>query len=171
MTIAALGSCIDTEYQYTASWSLVRVVRHGSGLVLLVLHTLDAYDVELDTVPNDLARDVVSNGAHEAFDRDSAELPDVPASDADGMVMVLDARETVPRRAVEKVQPADDAGVQEQLDRAKDRCATDEGQLLADLLGGEAFLLLREQTHDRAPRRSRAVTAVLEDGHDVRTRR
>ena len=118
---------------------------------------------------DDFAGDVVSDGEHEAFDRCRAELPDVAASDADGMVMVLDAREAVPRCAVDEVQLADDSGVQEQLDRAEDRCAPDAGQLLADLFGGEALLLLREEAHDRAPRRSRAIAAVFENSHDVRT--
>ena len=101
--------------------------------------TAVAGDVELHTVPDDLAGDIASNGPEQPFHRCRSELTDIAALNADGMVMMLDSGEAVLGSAVHHGQLADDAGLQQQLDRSVPRRATDGGKLIADLLRRESL--------------------------------
>ena len=126
-----------------------------------------ADDVQLDAVSDDAAGDVAAYCPHETLARRSSELPDIAAPYADGVVMVLDTGQAVLWRAVHEVQPADDAGLQEQLEGPEYRCPSNSGQLRADLLGRESLLLPLEDPDDGAPGSSGSVAPVLQDRHDV----
>ena len=117
-------------------------VRNSIGLLAApTLVAAAASDVELDAVADDIAGDVAAYGLHQTLNRGGAELADVPALDADRVVMVTDAGEAVPGGAVYKVQPAYYADLYEELDSPEDSRPAHPGQLIADLLGGETFLL------------------------------
>ena len=116
---------------------------------------------------NDFAGDVVAQGLHESLNASSAELADIPASDADRVVMVAYSREAVPRGAVEEVQPAYNADFHEKLNRPEDGCSAHAGQLAAYLLNGKALLFPFEDANNSEPWGSGPVTPVFKDGHDV----
>ena len=100
-----------------------------------------AGDVELDSVPDDLAGDVVLQAPHQAFNHGGLEFADVSARDADGVVVVLNAGQTVPGIAFPEIQPAYYADLHEKLERPEDCRPAHTRQFVGDLLSREAFLL------------------------------
>ncbi len=79
---------IDSEYQYwqgtLVGWD------HLGFLASLALEAPVADDVELDSVADDLAGDVVAYHPHKALNRCGAKFADVPTPSTDRVVVVLD---------------------------------------------------------------------------------
>ena len=158
------GSAIDIASQ---SWGGGLIGSPWRPLVALVPDAPVAGDVELDAVADDIAGDAVAQGPDQALNRGGAELTDVPAPDADRVVMVSDASEAVPGDAVEEVKPAYNADFHEELDGPEDGGPAHPRQLNANLLGRKALLLSLQDPYD-LPSRSRCpVASVLKGGHDV----
>ena len=129
-----------------------------------------AGDIELHAVPDDLARNVASNGSEQPFYCCRSKLTDIAAPYADGMVMMLDSGEAVLGRAVHHGQLADNAGLQQQLDGPVHGSSTDGGQLFADLLSGKPLFFSLEEIDDRSSRSRSAISLVLKDRHQIGTR-
>ena len=137
-------------------------------LATLVLNAAVADDVEFNAVADDVAGDVAAQGMNQAFNRSGAELADITASDADGVMVVLNAGQAVLGGAIHEVQPADNAGLHQELDRPEDGCPAHPWQLTANLLSGKSFLLPFQDTNNSASGSSRTIASIFESGHDVR---
>ena len=129
----------------------------------LVLNAAVTGDVQLDPVADDVTRDVVAQGTDKALNSGGAELTDVSAPDADGVVMVLNAGQAVPGSAVHEVKPADDAGLHQELDGPEDGRPARSGQLNTNLFGGKA-LPLPLQNLNNGPSRSRGTVSLILEG-------
>ena len=133
-----------------------------------VADALFADDIELYSMPYDFARHVVADDSHKALHGGCAELADLAAFDAYGMVMVFDAGQHVSGRAVEKVQSAYNSEFEEELERAEHGCPSDAGEFPDNIFGGETFVHLFDDANYRASGHSRAIAFVFEDCHYVR---
>ena len=129
--------------------------------------TLLADDMELHSVAYYLAGDILPYGPHQTLDRGVSELSDRAASNAEGMMVVFDARKAVLRGSVGEHQFADHPRIEKQLYGSVDGCPAYSGKLVANLLGAEAIELVLEQG-DYGPSRARyTVAVVFEDGQEV----
>ena len=124
-------------------------------------------DVELDTVADDLAFDALTQSPHESLYSCVAELRDLAAPGADGVVVVLDARDDIGRRAVGKRELAQDTGFQEQLYRTEDGGPADSRERVADLLRSEAVNLALDGADHLAPGDRGPVSTVFQHCHQV----
>ena len=118
---------------------------------VFVLHALFAADVELDTVAQNLAGDVRPKRAHYALDGGRSEFAYIPAPDTYGVMVMLEPRQAVLGRAVWEGQFADNARLDEQLDRPVDRRSSDARQLFMHLFGAKSFELFAQVIDHSAP--------------------
>ena len=135
--------------------------------VTLFAGTLVASDVKFNAVAHDVTRYVVAQSPQQTLHRSGPELSDVPADDADRVVMVLDAGQAVPGSAVHQVKPTDDSGFHQEFDRSKDSRPAYAWQLMTNLLCGEPPLFPIQDLYYGAPRSRGAISTVFKDCHNV----
>ena len=143
--------------------------RYGPGLSLAALApgAAVAGDVELDPVAHYFAGDFAAQAPHQALDRSGPKLPDDATLNAYRVVMMPDAGQAVLWSPIEKVQPAYDADLHEQLDGPKDRRPAHPRQFAADLVRGETFLHSLQNADDRSPRSRRPIPTILKGSHHI----
>ena len=129
--------------------------------------TLLADYMELHSVADYLAGDVLPDCPHQSLDHGVSKLSYRAALDATGMVVVFDACKAVLRPSVREYQFADHSRFEKELYSTVDRCPAYSRKLVADLLGAEAIGLVLEQRYYGPSRARHAVTVVFQDGQEV----
>ena len=156
----------------------VRVPDGGNGYV--PASAVRAADIELYSMPDDAAANLVADEAEDTLNRACVKLADSAACDTNGVMVVLRVGEGIARLSVDEAQLADDPRLQQQLDGAEDGGAADMRQITHKILSGETVGPFLEILDDFPAGQGGSVALVFKgcenvgtaylDGHDTQSR-